>query len=79
MIYLLSFYVIFHTASMRAKKSVLIYLLGIMCYTIVLFATDNISIYLVYLVPFYTTIYGVLSNERKVDENQRSIDVKEAN
>ena len=78
-IYLLSYYILFYVAEKVAKESVLIYLLGILCYTLVLFATDNVSIYLIYLIPFYTTIYAVLSAGKKNAENRRYVDAEETN
>ena len=46
-IYLLSYYVMFYLTEKIAGDSAMMYLLGILSYTFVLFATDNVSIYLV--------------------------------
>ena len=64
-VFLLSYGVMFYFAGKRFEKSKLCFLLGIVVYTMLLFATDNVSIYMVYLVPFYSTIFAVLSTEEK--------------
>ena len=61
---LISFAVMFFYAEKLVKKSGICYLLGIVVYTMLLFATDNVSIYLIYLIPLYSTIFAVLSSER---------------
>jgi O-antigen ligase len=63
-VFLISFAVMFFYAEKLVKKSGLCYLLGIVVYTMLLFATDNVSIYLIYLIPLYSTIFAVLSSER---------------
>jgi hypothetical protein len=78
LIYLLSYYVMFYLTEKIAGESAMMYLLGILSYTFVLFATDNVSIYLVYLIPFYTTIFAVLSFE-KTAARRRSLNAKESN
>lgn len=78
LIYLLSYFVMLYLAEKRAGESAMMYVLGILSYTFILFATDNVSIYLVYLVPFYTTIFSVLSLGKK-DAARRSINAKEDN
>lgn len=79
LIYLLSYYLMFHIAEKQAGKSALCYLSGILAYTVVLFATDNVSIYLMYLVPFYSTIFAVLSSDEKKTAERRNVDANENN
>lgn len=69
-VYLLSYYLMFILAERNAGKTVLCYLLGIMVYTVVLLATDNVSIYLIYLIPFYSTIFAALSFGKKKESHK---------
>lgn len=78
LIYLLSYYVMFYLTEKIAGDSAMMYLLGILNYTFVLFTTDNVSIYLLYLIPFYTTIFAVLSYE-KAAAQRRNLNAKESN
>lgn len=64
-VFLASYGVMFYLVGKKFEKSKLCFLLGIVVYTMLLFATDNVSIYMVYLVPFYSTIFAVLSTEEK--------------
>lgn len=71
-VYLASYYLIFHYAEKRLEKKTVTFLLGICVYTILLFATDNVSIYLMYLIPFYSTIFEVLSSKKEADIEWRN-------
>lgn len=62
-IYLMSYGVMFALSKLWFGKSQMCFLFGIMTYTFVLFATDNVSIYLIYLIPLYSTIFAVLSSK----------------
>lgn len=60
-VYLLSYGVVFVITEKWFGKSQMCFLFGIVTYTFVLFATDNVSIYLIYLIPLYSTFFAVLS------------------
>lgn len=80
LIYLISYYLIFHLAEKYFGKKEMCFLLGISIYSMLLFATDNVSIYLMYLIPFYSTIFAVLSSNRKnIVQRRRLFDDKENN
>lgn len=70
LILLISFGVMFYLSNTWFGKSAMCYLFGIAVYTMVLFATDNVSIYLIYLIPFYSTVFAVFSQERKLNESE---------
>lgn len=65
LIYLLSYYVLFWFVEAKYDKSKMVFVFAMSIYAMLLFATDNVSIYMVYLIPFYSTIFSVLSSNRK--------------
>ena len=71
-IFLLSYGVMFAYGGRIAEKSKVSYLLCIIVYTMILFATDNVSIYIIYLVPFYSTLFAVLSSEKEETTERRN-------
>lgn len=77
-VFLLSYGVMFWFAGKIAEKSKVSYLLSVVVYTMLLYATDNVSIYMIYLIPFYSTIFAALASEKKCDAKEK-IDVKENN
>lgn len=77
-VFLAGYGVMFWFAGKIAEKSKVSYLLSIVVYTMLLYATDNVSIYMIYLIPFYSTIFAVLASEKKCDAKEK-IDVKENN
>lgn len=46
------------------KKAGMVLCLSI--YTILLYATDNVSIYILYLIPFYSILFAVLSDAKEI-------------
>lgn len=65
--FLISYGIMFYLTKQWVGKSAMYFLLGIEVYSILLFATDNVSIYLIYLIPFYSTIFSVMSQENVAD------------
>lgn len=65
LIYLLSYGIMFFLSEKWFGKSQMCFLLGIVTYTFILFATDNVSIYMIYLIPMYSTLFAVLSRKNK--------------
>ena len=61
--YLLSYGVMFFLINNRFGKSQMSYFFAISAYTVMLFATDNTSIYMIYLIPMYVTMFTVLASE----------------
>ena len=43
-------------------KSSMCYFFLITTYSMILFATDNTSIYMIYLIPMYLTMFAILSS-----------------
>lgn len=64
-IYLLSFGIMFYLAEKKFGESKMSFLLVLSVYTMVMFMTDNVSIYMLYLVPLYSTFFAVLSSKEK--------------
>lgn len=61
-IYLASYGIMFFVAEKYFGKISMCYLFLIVTYSMILFATDNTSIYLIYLIPMYVTMFAVLSS-----------------
>ena len=68
-VYLLSYGIMFLLSEKWFGKSQMSFLFGIVTYTFILFATDNVSIYMIYLIPMYSTFFAVLS--RKSNDESR--------
>ena len=62
-LYLTSYGIVFIFAEKYFGKSRMCYLFLIAIYTVIIFATDNTSIYMIYLIPMYVTMFAVLSSE----------------
>lgn len=60
-IYLLSYGVMFYVAAKKFSEAKMSFLLVLSVYTMVMFMTDNVSIYMLYLVPLYSTFFAVLA------------------
>ena len=60
--YLMSYFLMFHLVGKKFGNSKMCFLLGISIYTMLLYATDNVSIYVMYLLPMYSVIFAVLSS-----------------
>ena len=63
LIYLLSFGVLFYYIGKRIGNSRSCFLLGLIVYTMFVFATDNISIYMIYLIPLYSVMLAVVGKQ----------------
>lgn len=64
-VYLLSFGVMFYLTEKKFGESKMSFLLVLSVYTMVMFMTDNVSIYMLYLVPLYSTFFAVLAPKRE--------------
>lgn len=64
LLYLFAFGVVIKYAGKIYEDSKAAALLGMVVYTMLLFATDNVSIYMVYLVPLYSAFFAVLASEK---------------
>lgn len=65
-IYLTSYGIMFFLAGKYFGKSNTCYLFLITAYTMILFATDNTSIYMIYLIPMYVTMFAVISSDEGI-------------
>lgn len=63
--YLLSYGLMFYLAEKKFGKSKTCFLLCISIYSMLLYATDNVSIYVMYLLPMYSIFFTVLSSDEK--------------
>lgn len=61
-LYLGSYGIMFMMAGKYFGKSCMCYLFLISTYTMIVLATDNISIYMIYLIPMYVTMFATLSS-----------------
>lgn len=64
-IYLLSYCVMFHLIGQKIEESKISFLFVISVYSMLLYATDNVSIYVMYLLPMYSVFFAVLSSEKE--------------
>lgn len=72
-LYLLSFGIMFYYVEKWFGKSPMCFFFGISVYTMILFATDNVSIYMIYLIPLYTVFFAALfpkKMEKKMKEKK---------
>lgn len=61
-LYLASYGVMFLLTEKHFGKSSMCYFFLITTYSMILFATDNTSIYMIYLIPMYLTMFAILSS-----------------
>lgn len=73
-IYLLSYGVMFRIIREKFGKSKMCFVTSIAIYSMLLYATDNVSIYVMYLLPMYSVMLAVLTSE-----NQKAIIGNEEN
>lgn len=66
--YLLSYGVSLHLADRNFGSVKMSFLFVLLVYTMLMFTTDNVSIYMLYLVPFYSIFFAVLEGSRKSAE-----------
>ena len=64
-VYLLSYGIMLYVAEKKFGESKMSFLLVLSVYTMVMFMTDNVSIYMLYLVPLYSTFFAVLASKRE--------------
>lgn len=65
LMYLFSYFVLYHLVAKNFGNSKMCFVLGISIYTIFLYATDNVSIYVMYLLPMYSVLFSVLLSEEQ--------------
>jgi len=64
-IYLLSYMGVYYLAERKFGTEKMCMLLVMNIYSMILFATDNVSIYILYLIPFYSILFAILSMDRE--------------
>lgn len=64
-VYLLSYFIMFYIIEKKYGKSKMNFLFAISVYSMLLYATDNVSIYVMYLLPMYSVFFAVLSYDRE--------------
>lgn len=72
-VFLVSYIIMFHLAEKLCGKSQMCFMFAMSLYSIVLYATDNVSIYVLYLLPLYSTFFAVLAEKNHAVENKESI------
>lgn len=65
LIFMISYGVTFYLAEKRFGKSQMCGLLAMTVHSMVLFMTDNVSVYILYLVPVYSICFAMLVSEEK--------------
>lgn len=70
-VYLVSYGIMFYLAGKRFGKTKMCFLLCISIYSMLLYATDNVSIYVMYLLPMYSVFFAVLSSDEKIQLEEK--------
>jgi len=70
MLYLISYGVTFWLIEKKFGNEEMSLILSMTIYSMVLFATDNVSIYIIYLIPIYSIYFAVLSAKEKGEIKQ---------
>ena len=77
LLYLISYGVMFHLTEKKFNESKMSFLLVLSVYTMMMFTTDNVSIYMLYLVPLYSVFFAVLASEKAKPEERVCDDKKD--
>lgn len=78
LLYLVSYYFVLDQINKYFGDRQMRCVLGMLVYSMVLYATDNVSIYLMYLIPFYSVLFAVLSPEKNsYDIERRNLNAKQ--
>lgn len=77
--YLGSYFLMFYFVEKKFGASKMCFLLVISVYTMILYATDNVSIYVMYLLPMYSVIFAALSGGKTVEAEVKGIKQDEKN
>lgn len=71
LLYFISFGVAFYLIEKRFGSKTMSFFVSMAVYTILLFSTDNVSIYIIYLIPIYSIYFAVLSGNNKEEVTKR--------
>lgn len=79
LLFLISYWVVLRLTEKYFGRDKMCAVLAMFIYTMVLFATDNVSIYIIYLIPFYSILFAVLVGEVKSKRIKRIKNDKKSN
>lgn len=68
-IFLLSYGASIYLVERKFGKEKMCIVLAMFVYSMMLFATDNVSIYILYLIPFYSVLFAILSSNQENRSN----------
>lgn len=68
LVFLLSYGVVFYLVEKKFGKEKMCFFMALTIYSILLFSTDNVSIYILYLIPVYSILFAVLSKDQSEEE-----------
>ena len=68
LLFLLSYGVSFFFIEKRFGKLAMGFAFVTAIYSVLLYATDNVSIYMIYLIPMYSTFFAMLASERNIND-----------
>lgn len=71
LLFLISYGVVFYIIEKKYGKLQMKLFLSMAVYTMMLFATDNVSIYIIYLIPVYSIYFAVLSGNHKKEITEK--------
>lgn len=72
-LYLVSYCLMFHIIGKKFGEEKMGFLLAVSAYSIILYATDNVSIYVMYLLPMYSVFFTALSQNGKSQPEEKEI------
>ncbi len=73
LIFLISYGITFYIAKRYYNNSKMVFLLIMSIYSMILYATDNVSIYILYTIPLYCMIFAVLTDEGEKRQEKYNI------
>ena len=71
-----SYFLMFRFIEKKFGASKMCFLLAVSVYTMILYATDNVSIYVMYLLPMYSVLFAALSDRESIEAEVKEIKIK---
>ena len=68
-LFLLSYFVVFYIAAKKLKQYAFSQLFVTIVYFMLLMTTDNVSIYISFLIPMYSVCFALMSERKEENEN----------
>lgn len=73
LVFLLSYGVVLFLSEKLYGKDKMCVVLSVFVYSMVLYATDNVSIYILYLIPYYSILFAIISSEKEKTIKEKDV------